>query len=127
MSELKIFVYGTLKVGGHFARRFNDQRVKSKRGTIKGTMFNIGGNFPGVVLNGKNTITGEVHEYSDGKNVESELDRIEGFYAEGHKNNMYNKRKVEVETEDGKEECIMYEFAYSTDAAKEVTTGIWEI
>ncbi len=125
-KTLKVFVYGTLKVGGHFAGRFDDKRNTIKQGTINGTMFSIGGSFPGVVLNGNTVITGEVHEYSDPARVESALDMIEGYYAEGHDGNLYNKKTVTVKTSDGEEECMMYEFARSTDDVKEVTSGIWE-
>lgn len=124
--KLKVFVYGTLKVGGRFAVRFDKFRTSTKVGKIKGTMFNIFDSFPGVILKGDTVIKGEIHEYVNAKNIESQLDLIEG-YKEGHDNNLYNKRKVMAITEDGEEECIMYEFARDTTNVKKVETGEWVI
>lgn len=124
---LKVFVYGTLKVGGRFAKRFDDLRVSNKSGKIKGTMFNISDSFPGVVLNGEDVIVGEVHEYTEPTEVEKALDRIEGFFKEGHPQNLYNKEVVEVETEDGIEKCKMYTFAPDTDKYQKIAEGTWKI
>ena len=38
-KELKVFVYGTLKVGGRFATRFDNVRTSTKVGKIKGCLF----------------------------------------------------------------------------------------
>ncbi len=126
-ESLKIFVYGTLKAGGAFAGRFNKEREKVKVGKIKGTMFSINNSFPGVILEGETVITGEVHEYSNAKEVEESFDRIEGFWGVGDIGNLYNKEEVEVETENGTELCKIYTFARDLNNNSEVKSGIWEL
>ncbi|MBV5347486.1 gamma-glutamylcyclotransferase [bacterium] len=126
-QKLKVFVYGTLKVGGGFAHRFDKFRVSTKPGKITGTMFNIFNSYPGVVLKGDTIIKGEVHEYVNAAAVEKALDMIEGFRGEGHTGNLYNKSKVVVNTNDGEEECFMYEYARNTSDIKKVEEGEWQI
>ena len=127
-KELRVFVYGTLKVGGKFAGRYDEFRKTVKKGTIKGKMFSVHNSFPGVLLNGEDTIHGEIHEYADpdGK-VLSSLNRLEGFITEGNKNNLYNQRFVKVSTDEGEYECLMYEFNRPTDELSQVKTGVWKI
>ena len=125
--KLKVFVYGTLKVGGGFAQRFDKFRVSIKTGKIKGTMFNIFNSYPGVVLQGDNIIKGEVHEYTNAKEVEQALDRIEGYMGEGHAHNLYNKSRVLVNTDDGQEECFMYEYARNTANIPKIAEEEWKI
>lgn len=126
-DTLKIFVYGTLKVGGAFAHRFDKFRQSTKSGRIRGTMFNVFDSYPGLKLSGDTTIKGEVHEYTNAKEVEQALDRIEGYLGLNNARNLYDKRTVLVETDDGTEECIVYEFARETTQLKEVTAGEWVI
>ncbi len=126
-NNLKVFVYGTLKKGGVFSKRFDKNREKVKIGKIKGTMFSINNSFPGVVLNGKTIITGEVHEYSNAEEVERSLDNIEGFAGLEDPSNLYNKEIVEVETEDGTEICKMYTFARNLNNYSKIDSGVWEI
>lgn len=129
MSDtLKVFVYGTLKVGGFFSKRFDDYRLSSKEATTKGTMFDSGSSYPAVVLEGDDTITGEVHEYSNKSEVELRMDYIEGFGGSNDSpGNLYNKYEITVNTKDGSEKCIMYGFARDTNELKKVESGIWEI
>lgn len=126
-TPLKIFVYGTLKVGGRFAVRFNNLRLSVRPGKIKGTMFSIGDSYPGVILHGDNVINGEIHEYTDAAQVEQALDRIEGYFGEGDTTNLYHKRLVAVDTESGQEACIMYEFARDTSKYTQILEGEWQI
>lgn len=126
-EKIKVFVYGTLKVGGKFARHYDPHRLSTKPGTIKGTMFDILGSFPGVVLNGETVISGEVHEYSNPEKVVPSLDNLEGFNGDNNPNNLYNKEVILVTTDEGEELCQVYTFARDTEKYKEVKTGVWEI
>lgn len=126
MNELKIFVYGTLKVGGRFSKRFDPVRTSVKTGSIKGTLYDLG-SFPGVKLESNSIIIGEVHTYTQAKDVEAALDRIEGYFGEKHPHNLYNKRQVEVQTEDGIETCLMYEFAKDVKKFTKIKEGVWKI
>ena len=51
-NTVKVFVYGTLKQGGYFAKRFDKFRLSNKLGKTKGTMFNVFNSYPGLVLTG---------------------------------------------------------------------------
>jgi gamma-glutamylcyclotransferase (GGCT)/AIG2-like uncharacterized protein YtfP len=126
MAELKIFVYGTLKVGGRLSKPFDGVRTSVKVGKIKGTLYDLG-SFPGVKLEGDYIITGEVHTYTDSILIEKALDRIEGFIKDGHPSNLYNKRQIQVETDAGVEKCLVYEFAKSIDTLNKIEEGIWKI
>ena len=61
---MKFFVYGTLKVGGRFATRFDHLRRQSVKGVVEGmTLYNLGW-YPGIKP-GKGVVCGEVHEYDN--------------------------------------------------------------
>lgn len=126
MTELKFFVYGTLKVGGGLAKSFDGVRTSVKVGKIKGTLYDLG-SFPGVKLTGTSTIIGEVHTYTDSVLVEKALDRIEGFIEKGHPQNLYNRRQIQVETDAGLETCVMYEFAKDISTFNKIKNGIWKV
>ena len=77
----KVFVYGTLKSGGSIRglSNFGDGAVivgKAKTTYPDYKMLDLGA-FPGVFLNGKHHIVGEVWEISD--EVMEQLDAIEGY------------------------------------------------
>lgn len=124
----KVFVYGTLKVGGHFAQSFNGVRVSSKDATIEGTMFSIGNQFPAVVLEGDTTIIGELHEYDNITDVLRHLDFIEGYSKGNEKYNLYNRSIATIKTEDGDDvEAWIYTFNQSTVGMYKIESGYWSI
>ena len=104
----KVFVYGTLKVGGYYAENFDRVRVSSRRATLKGEMFSFI-NFPGISLDGDNTIIGEIHEYDEITSVMKVLDKIEGCSGKvGKKDDLYNREVTQVTTSTGKEHAWVY-------------------
>lgn len=128
MSEktLKIWVYGTLKVGGKLSKAFDPYRKSVTPATTKGTMFSVGW-YPGVKFDNSNILYGELHEYSNAGPVEASLDRIEGFRGKDNPANLYNKVKITVQVGDKEEECLAYEFNRSTHKLEEVLSGTWEV
>ena len=126
MNELKVFVYGTLKVGGRFSPRFDAVRTSAKVGKIKGELYDLG-SFPGVKLRGDSEVVGEVHTYSNAKEVEAALDRIEGYGGPDKPHNLYEKRIVLVQTDDGEESCIMYEFSRDIEEDRIIPEGVWKV
>jgi gamma-glutamylcyclotransferase (GGCT)/AIG2-like uncharacterized protein YtfP len=128
MSETcKVFVYGTLKVGGYFAINFDMFRVNSKKAKAKGCMFSLNGIYPTVDFSDEGEIIGEVHEYTDPKTVISMLDRIEGFKSDNYHGNLYNRIKINVVDEDNKVEEDVFAYTYngSTKDLPVVKTGEW--
>jgi len=130
------FVYGTLKVGGFFARSFDKYRRQVKTAAVTGRLLDLG-SYPGAIFGGSEEIKGELHVYDDeaytaenGESIESSLDRIEGYRGPDRDDNLYNKRSMIVVTEDGERvEAIAYEFnAAVTDAEYPVVeSGEWDI
>ena len=126
MNEtLKVFVYGTLKVGGKFAVRFDEVRKTVAPAIAKGTLFNVGW-FPAAIFGGDTEIVGEFHEYTDPDRVASMFDSIEGCHGESP-NNLYNRKTVEVLVNGKPVKCLAYEFNKDTTDMEVVETGIWEI
>lgn len=128
----QVFVYGTLKVGGYFAERFNHLRLNSKNATIKGALLDLG-DFPGIKTEVDGQVHGEIHEYNDFENVVYEMDLIEG-YSGPNRHNLFNRIKV-IATDDSEEavetEVIAYEFAQELPGEVieryRVESGIWQI
>lgn len=103
-ETINIFVYGTLKVGGRFASRFDKFRVSVKKATTIGTMINVHDSFPTVVLNNRNIVYGELHTYTNPKEVIKRMDIIEGYRGRGKgQKNFYDRVIINVTTEDKKE------------------------
>lgn len=123
----KVFVYGTLKEGGHFAASFNDNRIGNKKATLKGTMFAVHF-YPCIILEGNNTIIGEVHEYDNFDVVIGKLDNIEGCSGKvGVDGDLYHRKMVTVNTEDGNEQAWVYVFNKNTENLEVVKSGKWLI
>ncbi len=124
---IKVFVYGTLKVGGHFATQFDDSRISVIRARVTGKLYNTGYNYPAAVFNSTiDNIYGEVHKYPS--SILSQLDAIEGYCGEG-KNNLYNRIVIPVHIKDTNEiiDVFSYEYAGNIASMGRITSGIWEI
>jgi len=125
----KFFVYGTLKIGGGFAKQFDSVRKSSTKAVLKGfDLYGIGASgsagFPGIVP-GDGEVHGEVHEFSKDKlvMVTRNMDYIEG---EG---NLYFREEHNITYADGTEELVnVYVFGpkMHPDYPK-IESGIWEI
>lgn len=130
MASVKIFVYGTLKVGGRYAAHFNASRDNSVKATVYGRIYG-GYGYPRLLLAPESegpTVEGELHTYRDPEHVVALMDRIEG-YEEGRSDNLYNRKRVKVKLEDGtEEEAYIYEYAQPLEkGAKLIESGKWEI
>ena len=135
MSEEKkkihhMFVYGTLKEGRPLDRpMFAKTRLAVKPATIIGYIYNTGW-FPGVKLDGKHEVIGEVHEFrsKDMKTIIPTMDSIEGYNPDRPEgNNLFNRRVVVAKTKDGKEvEAYVYEFNKDISEKHRVKSGCWE-
>ena len=123
-----VFVYGTLKVGGHFAATFDNDRISSIPAEVPGTMYATAGWYPGCVFDTKHTIVGELHEYKDIDAIMKRQDIIEGCNGGTDPSNLYNRRTIIVITNDGEEiEALTYEYNRDVNGLKIIETGIWAI
>lgn len=120
----RVFVYGTLKVGGYFASRFDDFRISSTKAIFKGTLFDAGG-YPALIEIGNDIIHGEVHEYMEPTIVLEKMDFIEGFDKDKEeKMNLYVRKKVMIDDEP---EIHVYFFQQSVKHMKRIKNGIWKL
>lgn len=124
----KFFVYGTLKIGGHFANDFDEFRISSKPSTIDDhALYNLGW-FPTVVEEKGAQVHGELHEYKYPDAIMRALDHIEGYTGE-QESDLYDRKKIKVTTEDGEvHEAYIYIFVQLLPSdAKKVESGIWGV
>jgi len=128
MSHLKVFVYGTLKVGGSNANPYDMVRVSSKKAYTLGHLFNVNNHFPAAIFGSeKSRIYGEIHEYSDPEETQTRLNRLEGCREENDPNNLYNHKTIEVFSNGEVESCLAYEFNREVNNLPIIPSGVWEI
>lgn len=128
-ETVKVFVYGTLKVGGYYANTFNQHRVSAQKATVNGFIYD-GMPYPRLRLseNPFDVVHGELHEYKNVQHTLARMDMIEG-YRKGRNSNLYERKLVEVHLEDGTiEEAYIYEYAQPLEeGANILPDGNWEI
>ncbi|MGB0289870.1 MAG: gamma-glutamylcyclotransferase family protein [Opitutales bacterium] len=94
-TELSVFVYGTLKPGGRYWKRFCEGKVqRATPARIRGQLYDLGCGYPGAVFNEQGWIEGCVHEFIEAADFAA-VDELEGF-VEGRSRdiNEYERRKV---------------------------------
>ena len=127
MKFVKIFVYGTLKIGGYYSKYLNEYRHSSEIATLRGTLFNTG-EFPALIEEGNNIVYGEIHEYKKPRIILSIMDRIEGFVGKESDKNFYIRKKIKVQPKNSDEsEAYVYFFAHNTNGMKQIKDGKWKI
>jgi len=133
-----IFVYGTLKVGGFYARHFDDFRLDNVEGYINGDLYNLR-HFPALILGGKNKVYGEIHKYNNFNSVIKLMDQIEGYRENDIPDSLY-VRKITKAMSRGRKilsktvNVIVYEAGEiikkelkNHKSELKVQSGIWEI
>ncbi|MEA3296179.1 MAG: gamma-glutamylcyclotransferase family protein [Patescibacteria group bacterium] len=127
MNFVKIFVYGTLKLGGHYSKQFDKYRCSSEPAILYGTLFNAG-RFPALIKKGNNIIYGEVHKYKKPEIILPAIDHIEGFISKESKMNLYIREKVKILPKYSNE-CLayVYFFTRSIKKMKYIKNGEWKI
>lgn len=126
----KVFVYGTLKVGGKLDREsLAKRRTSVVTATIVGKLYDAGW-YPAVKLGGKSVVHGEVHEFGkkDISSIVETMDRIEGYNSrEKDERNLYVRRIVIAKSKDGeKMKAYVYEFSSDLPEKRRVKSGVWE-
>ncbi len=113
MTTLQVFVYGTLKCGGHNHRLLEkDTFLGEHRTPPRYTMYSLG-SFPAVTRRGNTAIRGEVYRIS--KQTFARLDRLEGYPS------FYNR--VLIDTRYGK--AWMYVMDDALHGHPIITSGNW--
>jgi len=123
----KFFVYGTLKVGGHFSTRFDRLRKSDEKAIIIGFDLYDLGSFP-AITKGDGEVVGELHKYSDPKEALAHMDMIEGY--NGDPDHDLYKRIIIPVTIKGGEQIDAWVYVFNNkipNHAKKIVNGCWEI
>jgi gamma-glutamylcyclotransferase (GGCT)/AIG2-like uncharacterized protein YtfP len=94
-APIKVFVYGTLKPGGHYWPQFCEGKVLTQTpAKIHGELYDLHVGYPGLILRGEAWVLGYLLEFSEEAHLDR-LDELEG-YAPGRaeSQNEYNRVKV---------------------------------
>jgi gamma-glutamylcyclotransferase (GGCT)/AIG2-like uncharacterized protein YtfP len=93
--EHAVFVYGTLKPGGHNWPRFCEGKVSEERpAKIRGELYDLHVGYPGMLLRGQDWVRGYVLTLPADSDF-LELDRLEGFVpGRAESKNEYNRLRV---------------------------------
>jgi len=77
--DQSVFVYGTLKPGGHYWNQFCEGKVSvALPARISGQLYDLQVGYPGVFLRGEGWVQGYVLSFSNSVDFE-QLDVLEGF------------------------------------------------
>lgn len=125
----KFFVYGTLKVGGHFSSKFDKLRKSAKPAFIENFDLYDLGSFP-AVIRGEGEVKGELHSYEQPERVRESFDIIEGYFPGDNKNSLYLRKIARIKMEDGSYETG-YVYIFNDKFLKykgtKIKSGVWNI
>jgi gamma-glutamylcyclotransferase (GGCT)/AIG2-like uncharacterized protein YtfP len=93
--DLEVFVYGTLKPGGHYWPQFCEGKVaRHTPAKIHGELYNLHVGYPGLRLRGKDWVFGYLLELTDPVHLDG-LDYLEGYAPDRPEaENEYNRVRV---------------------------------
>lgn len=92
-----LFVYGSLLVGERLHHYVRDLAPLSiEPASIRGRLFDLG-SYPGLMLDGGALVRGERVRFGDIAAALTILDEVEGFHGRGARDNLYERRVVELE------------------------------
>jgi len=121
MTKTKVFVYGTLKKGGHFHHILQDSRFIGE-GAVEGQLYNLGA-FPGLVQ-GEGEVKGELYEFGDGASLER-LDHLEGFFAGSPHKSLFVRKQRNIKV-DG-EEHLVWVYYFNMDVSEHEKIEVWNV
>jgi len=100
-SQLKIFVYGTLKPGEvNYQRYCEGLVVEVQRAIASGQLFDLPLGYPAMTL-GESTVHGFLLTFADPK-VFSQIDELEDYHPHRPSHdNLYNRQQVEIYSLEG--------------------------
>lgn len=117
----KVFVYGTLKKGGHFHEVLRDSRFIGE-GAVEGQLYNLG-TFPGLVQ-GKGEVKGELYELGDGVTLER-LDHLEGFFTESPHKSLFVRKQRNIEVDE--ETHLVWVYYFNMDVSDREKIEVWDV
>lgn len=132
--DLKVFVYGTLKPGGHYWPDFCQGKLASepRPAKIRGELYDLHVGYPGLLLSGDQWVHGYVLEMVD-EAAFAGLDYLEGYVpGRPEAENDYNRLRVRCFSPEGKplDEVWIYEMTAEKIAQHKGTrieSGDWPV
>jgi len=124
----QVFVYGTLKRGfpRYSAFGLNTLRKRVESATTAGSLHDLG-DYPGLVLDAKGRVEGEIHLFSDINKALRIMDTIEGYLGEGRPGSLFERVIIEARDSRGRRRrCWAYVYARSTAGYPRIASGSWE-
>jgi gamma-glutamylcyclotransferase (GGCT)/AIG2-like uncharacterized protein YtfP len=121
MTKTKVFVYGTLKKGGHFHEVLQDSRFIGE-GAVEGQLYNLGA-FPGLVQ-GEGEVKGELYELAAGVSLEC-LDHLEGFFTESPHKSLFVRKQRNIEV--GGETHLTWVYYFNMDVSDCEKIEVWDV
>lgn len=132
-SALAVFVYGSLKPGGHYWSQFCAGKVSAPIvAKVRGEIYDLGCGYPGAIFNNANWITGVVLTFNNEADFKS-IDHLEGYNpAQISEKNDYERLQVECFTLKGISLGLVWAYAVNPHylAAKEaklLPLGDWPV
>lgn len=109
MSELYVFVYGTLMKGeANHGLLEKAYRVEA-RAVTNGFLVDTGSGYPALVESETEKTFGELYQILE--SALPDLDQLEGYTSPGHLNNLYERKVQLVKGESGRDyAAIVYVF-----------------
>lgn len=116
-SDLRVFVYGTLKPGGRYWSRFCEGKVgEPVEAKVRGHLYDLPAGYPALVAGGEDWAQGYILGFRSEADF-AEVDRLEGYDPWGPvSENDYQRIRVESFTPEG--EPIGPVWTYVMDGAK---------
>ncbi len=121
MTKTKVFVYGTLKKGGHFHDVLRGAHFIGE-GAVEGQLYDLG-TFPGLVQEG-GEVKGELYELGGGVTLER-LDHLEGFFAQSPHKSLFVRKQRNIEV--GGEEHLAWVYYFNMDVSEREKIEVWNV
>lgn len=121
-KRIFVFVYGTLREGGHYHRLMGDSKLVG-HGCAPGELYSLGA-YPGAKfdVDSESNIFGEIYQVT--KEVLDTLDTLEGYYPGHPERSMYNRVELDFAAVDvGK----VYAYHYNGEVGHRtrIKSGDW--
>lgn len=112
-EEIKIFVYGSLRTGFFNYNKYLLGNVsKSELGKVKGKLYHMPHKGYPALIEGDDTICGEIMTLNNFEKVMIAMDEMENYYGINNPKNEYNRIIMDVELTSGEiEKCYVYYYA----------------
>lgn len=120
-----VFVYGTLRMHESNHYLLASAKKVAEQAWTHGRLYDTGNGYPGMLMDKKERVYGEIYQVTE-KELE-ELDELEG-YIQGKENNLYDRVRQSVYTDQGKIKANVYIYLDKLEEEKNyIPYGDWKI